>query len=74
MFVPDFFKKSFSHISSLPLSILKYFPITKVISKTHIMFNGPPLADRFGLKAERTLVREHFKSNRNAASGHNMRF
>ena len=28
---------------------------------------------RFGFKAERTLVREHLKANRNAASGRKMR-
>ncbi len=61
-------------------SIINKFKKTfglEVVSKSRVVFEGPPEADRFGLKAESAsggLVREHFKPNRNAAIGHKMGF
>ena len=46
-----------------------------MVLKVQIVFEGPPEADRFALKAESAfggLVRERFKAKRNAAIGYKM--
>ena len=64
---------TFSFVSSCQFVLrLRRIRVIEVVSKPQIVFKGKA-SIRFKSGAY-TLVREHFKSNRNAASGRKMHF